>query len=186
LDRLPDPKIAVLVGGQAPTTVFSEDVARDLGVKIRQAVQSIHGSVLLTTSRRTPKKVTDALLEEMRGVPVYFHNPTTASPEDLNPYMGFLSKASAIIVTGDSLSMVSEAASTGLPLYVFAPNSILEPRHALLIVDLYHSKRLRFFEGALDVDWGYAPLTVAADIHGEIVRRWNCRQLLRAASSASF
>ena len=37
-----------------------------------------------------------------------------------NPYFGFLAHADAIVVTADSVSMTSEACSTGKPVYVAA------------------------------------------------------------------
>src|SRR3546814_11848216 len=36
-----------------------------------------------------------------------------------NPYLGFLGFADAVVVTSDSVNMVSEAAATGKPVHVF-------------------------------------------------------------------
>jgi mitochondrial fission protein ELM1 len=49
-----------------------------------------------------------------RAVPLFFWESG-----EVNPYLGLLALADAIVVTSDSVSMVSEACATGRPVHVF-------------------------------------------------------------------
>jgi len=73
----------------------------------------LNGSLLVTPSRRTGSEVTNALANELNGIPHYLWNLTGE-----NPYFGLLGLADFIVVTCDSVNMVSEAASTGKPVYI--------------------------------------------------------------------
>lgn len=50
-------------------------------------------------------------------VPCHFYR--WQANDDDNPHLGFLALADAIIVTGDSLSMLAEACATGRPVHIF-------------------------------------------------------------------
>ena len=54
-----------------------------------------------------------------------------------NPYFGFLALADHIIVTGDSVSMCSEACAAEAPVYIYAPQGTVGKKHALLHRELY-------------------------------------------------
>jgi hypothetical protein len=53
-----------------------------------------------------------------------------------NPYLDFLACADALVVTGDSHNMVSEALATGVPLYLFAPKR-LSPKLSAFVKAVY-------------------------------------------------
>jgi len=75
------------------------------------------GSVVATTSRRTPAAAARAFCEAVRGAAfVHAWSPETA---DDNPYLGFLALADVIVATGDSESMLAEATSLGKPVYIY-------------------------------------------------------------------
>ena len=67
------------------------------------------GSLLVTTSARTPAKAIDALEAEIR-VPAFVYRWRKDTTD--NPYFGFLAIADRLIVTCDSMSMLAEACST--------------------------------------------------------------------------
>ena len=86
-----------------------------------------------------------------------------------NPYLGMLALAEHLVVTEDSVSMVSEAASTGKPVYVAAMDggsARLDTFHALLRVEGV----TRLFDGKLS-SWSYEPLNETPRIAAEIRRR---------------
>ena len=70
--------------------------------------------LLVTTSRRTGAANEALLRERLQGLPVAFWDGTGE-----NPYFGYLALADAVVVTGDSVNMVSEACFTGKPVHVF-------------------------------------------------------------------
>jgi mitochondrial fission protein ELM1 len=61
-----------------------------------------------------------------------------------NPYRAILALSDRLVVTGDSVSMISEAVSTPLPVEVFDPGI---PRYRGFIAGLIASDRIRRFDG---------------------------------------
>lgn len=115
----PAPRIALLVGGQDPEHSLTPEYARRMGDEVRDMAKREGGSVLATTSRRSSPRAALALEEALGDVCAYFHAwSETASPED-NPYMGYLALADAIVVTGESASMLAEACASGKPVYIY-------------------------------------------------------------------
>jgi hypothetical protein len=130
LGDMPRPRVALLVGGKVRTAGgMDAAVAASIGT---QAV-GFAGSVLASTSRRTGSAATDALAETLRPVPHRLFRWADAGP---NPYLGFLAWADAVVVTGDSVSMLSEALATAGPIFVADPGG-LGARHRALHASLY-------------------------------------------------
>ena len=107
---LPSPLFALLVGGSAKPFVFDVPAARRLAAEVTALVRAEGGSLLVSTSRRTPAAVALALCESL-GVPAHVHHWTPGGGP--NPYLAYLALADAFVVTGDSASMLTEACSTG-------------------------------------------------------------------------
>ena len=76
--------------------------------------------------------------------------------EGANPYFGMLAWADTILVTADSASMLSEACTTGKPVYMIKLEGGAA-RIAKLHENLIGHGALRIFDGALE-HWNYAPL----------------------------
>lgn len=174
--HLPRPIIAVFVGGQTQERVFSRVNAKDLATYATEIAKANHGSLVVTNSRRTSALATSFFLSAVTSVPFFFYDVRNA--DEPNPYYGMLAYADYIVTTGDSLSMVSDAASTGKPVYVFAPPTTIEDRHKNLISDLFQSGRVRAPSKELE-HWSYLPLHTAEQIKTEISRRrGHCEPLL--------
>jgi hypothetical protein len=112
----PRPRIALLVGGSSYACRFDEDTAHRLGVEVRSFAEAIGGSVFATTSRRTGPQATVALKKGL-GDRCYVHEWQADQSE--NPYRAYLALADILIVTGESESMLAEAAATGKPFYIY-------------------------------------------------------------------
>jgi uncharacterized protein len=123
--HLPQPHIAVLVGGSTNKGKFTIKHAMELADEANEMARKSGGSLLVTTSRRTPDKVIKKLQEELREPKFFFD----ANKGGENPYAGLLACADAIIVTGDSVSMCSESCSTGKPVYIYSPLSLTPPKY---------------------------------------------------------
>jgi mitochondrial fission protein ELM1 len=115
LSHLPRPLIAVLVGGSNKHQRFSADTMRRLARDLVLAVEECRGSLAVTPSRRTGEENERILRERLNSVPAFFWDGTGE-----NPYLGLLALADAIVVTSDSVSMVSEASATAKPIHIFA------------------------------------------------------------------
>lgn len=129
---LPHPRLGVLLGGPAQKTIYDEDDLADL-VRHLESLAGQAGSVLITTSRRTPQSWLKALAPLAKSKPGIMWTPQSKTD---NPYLDFLACADALVVTGDSHNMVSEALATGVPLYLFAPKR-LSPKLSAFVKAVY-------------------------------------------------
>lgn len=116
LDRLTGPRIAVLLGGNSGSYVFTPEKGARLGRLVNGLARSLRGSVMVTESARTPTGVLDAFLTAV-DVPLHCHRWSGATGQ--NPYLGYLALAEQFVVTADSVSMVTEAEYTGRPVWLF-------------------------------------------------------------------
>jgi len=120
LAHLPRPFTTVLIGGDSGPVVFTRDKARRLAEGVNRLVAATGGAALVTGSPRTPRAVAQAFRDAL-GVPAqcYWWHEREDGAE--NPYAAFLGLAERFVVTGESMSMLAEAASLGRPLYIFDP-----------------------------------------------------------------
>jgi uncharacterized protein len=112
LEHLPRPWTAILVGGASGPYTFNAAAAK----RLADHAQHLGGSVLISTSARTPAKTGAALAAAVTN-PAYFYHWQPSDAE--NPFFGFLALADQIIVTADSISMLSEAIATDKPVMMF-------------------------------------------------------------------
>ena len=112
---LPRPHIALLVGGTAKPFVLDVPAARRLTEQAKALVRAEGGSLLVSTSRRTPQACAQAICDSL-DVPAFIHRWTPAGGP--NPYQAYLALADAFVVTGDSASMLADACSTGRRLWI--------------------------------------------------------------------
>ena len=131
LSHLPHPRVALLVGGPVRGTDMVPALAHRLGTAVSRLTAERGGAVLATTSRRTGAEATDALAA---GLARTLHVLYRWGEPGENPYLGFLASADAVVVTADSVSMISEACATAAPVFVALPE-LAGPRHRRLIGD---------------------------------------------------
>lgn len=133
LAALPGPRTTVLIG--ASTRAQRLDGAYfDALLERLQAHHANHGgSFLVSLSRRTPTELAAQLRQRFASLPgTFWGGPADGD----NPYAGLLGWADRIVVTPDSVNMISEACATGKPVYTFAPRAIggkLAQFHAALL-----------------------------------------------------
>jgi mitochondrial fission protein ELM1 len=113
---LPRPCFAVITGGDSGPFTFGPRAAARLGAEASRLARAHGGSLLVTTSSRTSPAAA-AALQSAIDVPNHFYR--WRPDDDANPYLGILSCADRLIVTGDSIAMLSEACATGKPVQMF-------------------------------------------------------------------
>lgn len=134
-ESLPSPKIALIIGGATKDKPFTPEMAADLTERSKALSKALGGgSFLVTTSRRTGAEQ-EKIIHEALPEPNFFYG--WGNKEIENPYFGFLALADHIIVTGDSVSMCSEACAASAPVYIYAPEGSVGKKHALLHQELY-------------------------------------------------
>jgi len=124
LTALPRPIIGLLLGGPVRNVGMAPDVAR----RITQDAMVLGASVLATTSRRTGDAASEAVAQALRKIP---HHLYRWGGDGANTYAATLALADILIVTGDSISMLSEALMTTTPILIADPGG-LGPRHQAL------------------------------------------------------
>lgn len=117
---LPRPYIAVMAGGDSGPYTFGLKAAARLASMSNQLARELGGSLLISTSSRTAVEAVD-LLEQRQTAPHYFYR--WRANDKNNPYNGYLGVADALVVSADSISMLSEACATGKPVYMFDPGA---------------------------------------------------------------
>ena len=173
IGALPVPRVAVLVGGPNERYLYPESVIQRFQDLVR-SLSALGASLMITTSRRTPKTLVTALeaLQRETGALLW-------TGEGHNPYPAFLANADAFLVTADSVNMAGEAAATGRPIYVFEPEGGAEKFKAFhaALHDLGVTRPAPARFEALDT-WSYPVLDAAATIADEIEHRWQRRNSL--------
>ena len=166
-DGLPRPFVTVLLGGATRHGPFNEEEGRVLGEKVSAMADASGGSVLLATARRTGAALAEAVTAQLKAP----HLTTRYGIDPENLYLPFLAAADTVVVTGDSVSMVSEACATQVPVYIYVPNQAAAAKHLRFHKELYDHGYARPFDG-MHCDWSHESLNPARDIAGAIRARF--------------
>ncbi|MBY0335554.1 MAG: mitochondrial fission ELM1 family protein [Acetobacteraceae bacterium] len=156
------PRVALLVGGPPGGQDMPEAEAAALVPAILRAVPD--AAILCTTSRRTGAAATAVLARELRGARHRLYAWGDGGP---NPLLGFLAWADAVVVTADSVSMLSEALSTAVPVFVAGEAA---GRHAKLLGSMYEAGQALPLARA-DLTFRRTPLDETGRVAAEIRSR---------------
>ena len=147
---LPRPLTGVLIGGANRQYRMSGATASRLGNLMADAARATGGGLAITPSRRTGDDNLSAILAPLAGLPVDVWDGTGD-----NPYFGILALADALVVTSDSVNMVTEACATGKPVYIFDLNGG-SAKFGRFHTAFREAGMTRPFEGRTD-SWIYTP-----------------------------
>jgi len=161
---LPRPLIAVLIGGDNNVYRLTEQSFGALCDRLVALAKSGVG-LAITPSRRTADAQRAMLQKRLADLPAYIWD---GSGE--NPYFGMLGTADAILVTADSVSMISEAAATGKPVHIVELEGGSD-KFARFHQGMREAGITRLFNGTLE-EWHYAPPDDTARAAAEIRRRF--------------
>jgi len=165
LGELPQPRVGVLLGGPRRGIDLDDDYAGRLLDHLLTRQRREGGSLLVLASRRTPAAMVECFRQALRDVP----GIVWAGPDDgRNPFPGALGWADRLVVTPDSVNMLSEACAVGCPVHTFTtaplPTRIARFHQALRQAGLLH-----------DIDETTAsrqpPLRETAAFAGELLAR---------------
>ncbi|HEY3848389.1 MAG TPA: mitochondrial fission ELM1 family protein [Acetobacteraceae bacterium] len=164
LAHLPRPLVAVLIGGSNGRFRLDAAVAAQLAGSLAGMLQRDRVGLAVTPSRRTDPAAVRVLRQTLEPLGAYIWDGAGE-----NPYFGMLGLADAIVVTQDSVSMISEAAATAAPVLI-APLPGRSRRQALFLDVLRAEDRVRWFEGRF-ATWKVAPLDDTPAAAAELRRR---------------
>ena len=160
----PDAKnfIAVIIGGDNKKAKFKIEDAENLKNILLKITKNHPIPLFFSFSRRTSKKLKEIIKSNFLW-PHIIYDPLEGG---YNPYLDVLKEANYIICTGDSISMCSEAASSGIPLYIYGPISTKLKKHKFFVqelVDLGIARRLDANTNRLE-KYDYNSLNEAVEI----------------------
>src|SRR5689334_13228354 len=160
---LPRPLVAVLIGGN--NRVYRLSQSRFAAFVDQLAALSRAGfGLAITPSRRTGAAAEQLLRERLAGLPAFIWDGAGE-----NPYFGLLGLADTVLVTADSVSMVSEAAASGKPVHVVDLDGG-SAKFARFHAGMRAAGITRPFTGAIE-EWRYSPPDDTARAGSEIRRR---------------
>ena len=158
------PLVAVLVGGSNGRLRLDREVAARLAGDLAQMMRRDGVGLVLTGSRRTDPAAALVLRDALAPLGAWVWDGRGD-----NPYFGMLALADAIVVTSESVSMISEAVATTAPVMLAAlPGR--SRRNGLFIDPLLAERRVRCFAGRLET-WPVAPLDDTPEAAAELRRR---------------
>ena len=141
LAALPRPLVAVLLGGSNGRYRLDAASGGKLAADLAAMMRRDKVGVMVTPSRRTDPAVTALIAGAIAPLGGHVWDFTGE-----NPYFGMLALADLIVVTQDSVSMISEAAATEAPVLV-APLPGRSRRQGLFLKTMLDEGRVRMFEG---------------------------------------
>ncbi len=115
ISALKRPRVVLLVGGPTAQHRFDVTDAIQLVMSVAKATIKLGGELAIVTSRRTPAIAVEAM---KRAVPAAHIHVWQAGAQE-NPYLSYLANADLLVVTGESESMIAEAAAVGVPLTIY-------------------------------------------------------------------
>jgi mitochondrial fission protein ELM1 len=118
LQQLPSPRTAVLIGGPRRGIDMSDAWFDAFLKNVSALVARDGGSLMIACSRRTPEAWRSGLGGLLASGCVH---AWTGPQDGANPYQGYLASADRLVVTPDSVNMISEACATGKPVFTALP-----------------------------------------------------------------
>jgi len=179
LSRMPKPRIGFIIGGDTKNTTFPAEDFGQTTKALSDLTNKLNGSLLITTSRRTSANCLAKLKDNLNCKHYLYdwNNENTKATEHKNPlgnpYFAYMGTSDYIVVTGDSMSMVSEACSTGKPVYVYMPDSALGKKHKRFCKRLLENGYIKEFnKNILDLEkFKYEPLNEAKRVAGIVMKK---------------
>lgn len=112
------PRTLVLIGGPSKMASFNEGMIEVMFSHLEYDLAKHGGSLMICGSRRTPKKIADAIRTRFTdsNFPIWFDES-----DGMNIYQSALANAERIVLTPDSVNMISEACATQAPVYIAQP-----------------------------------------------------------------
>lgn len=145
-------KIGLLLGGDTKKYSLTEGRVKIVINELKQVAEELNADLFISTSRRTSSRVENLLLRELKKYPrcplLIIANRNNVS----EAVGGILGLSDVVVVSGDSISMISEAASSGKKTVVFPLQSqlmLVRGRHKHQhFIEMLHAQGYILFSGA--------------------------------------
>lgn len=127
-------KIALIIGGPSKSTDFTIDAAKKLASQAAQIAKNMNAILLVVTSRRTNTNLVEAVKSSLNCDYKFFDWNLV---KEKNPYFAILHYADFFIISGDSVSMISECCYFAKPTFIFDEGNIATKKHKIFHEELF-------------------------------------------------
>lgn len=138
------PLVSVLLGGNNGRFKLGKKEAENIANQLKKLSLENNISLAVTPSRRTDPEALQVLKNILLPL-----NALIWDGKGENPYLGLLACADYILVTIDSVSMISEAVATSVPVMIL-PLPGKSKRIFSFIHSMMRENRIRMFQGKLE------------------------------------
>ncbi len=162
--------IGLLMGGDNPEFILTTDIVNSIIDSLSKFCTRSDIDLLVTTSRRTPPEAEGILKDRLKNIP-QCKLLVVANEMNLDEAVGgILSLSKVVVVSGESISMVSEAISSGKKVIVFSlkKKKDASTKHEIALEDLKKE--------------GYITISKPNDLAAAIERAWNDKRPDKALS----
>lgn len=158
-----DNYITVLIGGNNKSFKFTDANSFELLKFLENMQSNFKVNLFISYSRRTPN-VLKNILSNLKNDKNIFYDPN----ENLkfNPYPSVIKNSKFVIVTCDSVSMISEIVTTGKPLFVYVPENFKVKKHLSFISKLESDGLIKIINSNSKTvqEYNYTPLNEAKKV----------------------
>jgi hypothetical protein len=143
LQNLPKPIIALLIGGSSKKTKFSLKSAEEL---INQALlikNNMNATLIIVNSRRTDFEINNFIKKITEKNCVFCDYNEV---KNNNPFNLIINFADFFIISGDSVSMISDCCSTGKSVFIYDDGIISSKKHQKFHKILVAKNYVKFFD----------------------------------------
>ena len=147
-----DKIVSLIMGGPNKYYDYEENAIKDIFAKIKNNFLMSNFQLIFIPSMRTPKRIIELAKD------FFDQNQIIVDKIDKKAYLSSLALSDYIVVTCDSISMISEVAMTGKPVYVAQMPIIKRNNRFKKFFELFKSlKIIRDLENTVDT-WNYEKL----------------------------
>lgn len=141
-------RMGILLGGDTKYFSFTKELSQELVKQIKDLNKKLNLEILVSTSRRSPTYIEDVLKQEFTKVSfckLLIMARENNIPEAVGAILGL---SEIVIVSGDSISMVSEAVSSGKKVIVFKLEKITSKnlKHEIFLDELAKKNYIKLIE----------------------------------------
>ena len=143
LQNLPKPIIALLIGGSSKKTKFFLKSAEEF---INQALliqKNMNATLIIANSRRTDFEINN-FIKKITEKNFIFCDYNEV--KNNNPFNSIINFSDFFIISGDSVSMISECCSTGKSVFIFNDGKISSKKHQKFHKILIEKNYAKFFD----------------------------------------
>lgn len=148
------PITSLLIGGDTKKTKFSVKSAKILIENAIDFNREIKGTLIILSSRRTSKEIIK-LIESYQNKYFIFFNYFNI--KNNNPYNNILFYSDYFIISGDSISMITECCSVGKNVFIYNDPKILSKKHVFFHNFLIENNYAKFFNKNSVKDKNFKP-----------------------------